>query len=139
MTTDRRDFDDILLNQLLEFILEAPEDEFLQYVIDCGDDPIKLGREGRDAILAALKRHGKSKLQNARQQHQQRKATIEELRRSVPSTFRDKQSMLAALLKKAQLSGKQVSFQNRLLKDASPEDVDSAIAELLVLLRNESG
>lgn len=46
-----------LLDQMFDFILEAPEDEFLQYLKESGVDPAALAREGREAIAAALTRH----------------------------------------------------------------------------------
>jgi hypothetical protein len=42
-----------LLDQVLEFILDAPEDEFLRFLEDSGHDPIALAREAREAITAA--------------------------------------------------------------------------------------
>jgi len=136
MKPDRKTIDDVLLDQMLEFILEAPEDEFLQYVVDCGEDPVQLGREGRDAIAAALKRYGKTKLRGAREQHDQQKQRIEKLRRDIPIAYEDKRLFFARLVKTAQLSGHKVSYQNRNLKDPAAEDLDLVIAELLVLLKS---
>jgi len=42
------------MDQVLEFVLEAPEREFLRYLEDCGDDPAALAREGREAVARAL-------------------------------------------------------------------------------------
>ena len=136
MKPNRKTIDEVLLDQMLEFILEAPEDEFLQYVKDCGEDPVQLGREGRDAIAAALKRYGKAKLRGARQQHDQQKHRIEQLRGDIPVTYEDKRTLFARLVKTAQLSGYKVSYQNRNLKDPASEELDIVIAELLVLLKS---
>src|SRR5260221_6205105 len=99
MTTDRKTVDDVLLTQMLEFILDAREDEFLQYVMDCGEDPVKLGAEGRQAILAAIKRHGKTKLRDARQQYDQRKTRVDKLRREIPAAHEDRQIYFATLVR----------------------------------------
>ncbi len=128
--------DELLLDQILEFILEAPEDEFLQFVADSGEDPVQLGREGRDAIAAAVKRYGKTKLHGARQQHDELKERIAKLRRDIPAGYEDKKALFTTLVKKAQMSGHKVSYQNR-LKDSASEDLDVVIAELLVLLKND--
>ncbi len=126
------------MDQVLEFILEAPEDEFLQYLKDSGDDPVALAREGREAIAAALKRYGQEKLAAARRDHSQQARDIEKLRQGIPADLQGKQSLLAQLIKKAQLGGDRVSFQNRDFKHATPEDLDDAIQKLLALLAQNS-
>ena len=122
------------MDQMLEFILEAPEDEFLQYLKDSGDDPVALAREGREGIAVALKRHGQTKLAAARRDYGQQTSSIEKLRQCIPSDLEGKQKLWAHLVEKAQLAGHRVSFQSRDFKHATREDLDDAILKLLALL-----
>lgn len=126
------------MDELLEFILEAPEDEFLQYLRDSGEDPVALAREGREGIATALKRHGQAKLSAARREHNQQNSDIEKLRQGIPADPQKKQSLLAQLVEKAQLAGHRVSFQNRDFKHATPEDLEDAIQNLLALFARNS-
>lgn len=52
-----RNVEEILLDQVLEFIVEAPEEQFLLYLIDCGEDAARLAAEARKAIFRAIGRH----------------------------------------------------------------------------------
>jgi len=52
-----RNVEEILLDQVLEFIVEAPEEEFVLYLIDCGEDAAGLATEARTAIFRAVRRH----------------------------------------------------------------------------------
>lgn len=126
------------MDELLEFILEAPEDEFLRYLRDSGEDPVVLAREGREGIAAALKRRGQAKLAEARRDFSQQTSDIERLREGIPADLEGKQNLLAQLMKKAQLAGHRVSFQNRDFKYAAPEDLDDAIQKLRALLTRNS-
>ena len=135
MTPDpKKTIEEQLLDQVLEFILEAPEDEFLQYLKDSGEDPVELAREGREAIAAALKRYGQEKLVAARHEHNQQAAEIKKLSQGIPTDLSEKQSLLAKLMERAQLAGHKVSFQNRDFREAAPEDLDQAIAQIIALL-----
>lgn len=135
MTPDpKKTIEEQLLDQVLEFILEAPEDDFLQYLKDSGEDPVELAREGREAIAAALKRYGQEKLVAARQEHNQQAAEIKKLSQGIPTDLSEKQSLLAKLMERAQLAGHKVSFQNRDFRKAAPEDLDQAIAQIIALL-----
>jgi hypothetical protein len=139
MTPDpKKTVEEQLMDELLEFILEAPEDEFLRYLKDSGEDPVVLAREGREGIAAALKRHGQAKLAAARRDFSQQTSDIERLREGIPADLEGKQNLLAQLIKKAQLAGHRVSFQNRDFKHAAPEDLDDAIQKLRALLTRNS-
>lgn len=122
------------MDDLLEFILEAPEDEFLHYLKDSGEDPVALAREGREGIAAALKRHGQAKLAAARRDHSLQSGDIERYRDQTPPDMEGKQRLLAQLLAQLQTKGNSVSFQNRDFKRATPEDLDDAIQKLWALL-----
>lgn len=126
------------MDDLLEFILEAPEDEFLQYLKDSGKDPVALAREGREGIAAALKRHGQARLAAARRDHSQLVSDIEGFYDPTPADLEGKQRLLAQLLAKLRSAGHSVSFQNRDFKRATPEDLDDAIQKLRALLARNS-
>lgn len=126
------------MDELLEFILEAPEDEFLQYLKDSGKDPVALAREGREGIAAALKRHGQAKLAAARRDHSQLVSDIEGFYDQTPADLEGKQKLLAQLLIQSRAAGHNVSFQNRDFKRAAPEDLDDAIQKLRALLARNS-
>jgi len=126
------------MDDLLEFILEAPEEEFLQYLKDSGEDPVALAREGREGIAAALKRHGQAKLAAARRDHSQQSGDIERFRDQTPPDLEGKQLLLAQLLAQLRTAGHSVSFQNRDFKRATPEDLDDAIQKLRALLVRNS-
>ena len=126
------------MNDLLEFILEAPEEEFLQYLKESGEDPVALAREGREGIASALKRHGQAKLAAARHEHSQQTSDIEKLRQGIPADLEGKQKFWAQLVQRAQSAGHRVSLQNRDLKHQAPEDLDDAIEKLLALLARNS-
>lgn len=126
------------MDDLLEFILEAPEEEFLQYLKDSGEDPVALAREGREGIAAALKQHGQAKLAAARREHSQQTDNIEKLGQTIPADLEGKQKFWLQLVERAQLSGHRVSLQNRGFKHQAPEDLDDAIQKLLALLARNS-
>lgn len=126
------------MDDLLEFILEAPEDEFLLYLKDSGEDPVALAREGREGIAAALKRHGQAKLAAARRQHSQQAGDIEKLAQEIPADLEGKQKFWLQLVEKAQLAGHRISLHNRGFKHHAPEDLDDAIRKLLALLARGS-
>lgn len=126
------------MDDLLEFILEAPEEEFLQYLKDSGEDPVALAREGREGIAAALKRHGQAKLAAAHRDHSQQSSDIERFRDQTPADLEGKQRLLAQLLAQLRTAGHSVSFQNRDFKRATPEDLDDAIQKLRALLARNS-
>jgi len=136
MTPDaKKPVEELLLEHALEFILEAPEDQLLQLLKDSGEDPVELAREGRDAIAAALKRHGQTKLQAARREHKARAEDLEKVKQDLPAYPIDKRQLLTELLRQAQLAGKEVSFQNRDFKNLAGEDLDKAILHLRTLLK----
>lgn len=122
------------MDELLEFILEAPEDEFLQYLRDSGEDPVTLAREGREGIAAALKHHGQARLAAARRDHRQQTSDIDMLREQTPSDLEGKQRLLAQLIAQLQGTGHKVSFQNREFKLQAPEDLDDVIQKIRALL-----
>lgn len=122
------------MDDLLEFILEAPEEEFLQYLKDSGEDPVALAREGREGIAAALKRHGQAKLAAARLDHKQKTSDIERLDQGTPADLEGKQKLWVQLVREAQGAGYRVSLQNRDFKQEAPEDLDDAIQKLRALL-----
>ena len=126
------------MDDLLEFILEAPEEDFLQDLKDSGEDPVALAREGREGIAAALKRHGQAKLAAARRDHGQQSSDIESFRDQTPADLEGKQKLLAQLLAQLRTAGHSVSFQNRDFKRAVPEDLDDAIQKLRALLARNS-
>jgi tRNA/tmRNA/rRNA uracil-C5-methylase (TrmA/RlmC/RlmD family) len=139
MTPDpKKKVEEQLMDDLLEFILEAPEEEFLQYLKDSGEDPVALAREGREGIAAALKRHGQAKLAAARRDHSQQSGDIERFRDQTPPDLEGKQLLLAQLLAQLRTAGHSVSFQNRDFKRATPEDLDDAIQKLRALLVRNS-
>ncbi len=125
------------MDQMLEFILEAPEDEFLQYLKESGDDPAALAREGREGIATALKRHWKEKLAAARREHSARTEGLARVEQGHPEYSVDKRRLLEELFKQARLEGHKVSFQNRNLKDLAAEDLDKAILHLRALLKRD--
>ena len=133
----KRKIEDQLMDQVLEFILEAPEDEFLQYLKDSGEDPAALAREGREGIAAALKRYGQGKLEAARRQHGARMEDLARVRQGHPEYSIDKRSLLEELIKQARSAGHEVSFQNRNLKDMAAGDLDKAILHLRLLLKRD--
>lgn len=134
----KKPVEELLLEHALEFILEAPEDQLLQLLKDSGEDPVELAREGRDAISAALKRHGHEKLTTARREYNARAEDLEKVKQDRPAYYIDKRKLLMELFKQAQSEGCKVSFQNRNLKDLAGEDLDNAILHLRALLkRNE--
>lgn len=126
------------MDDLLEFILEAPEEEFLQYLKDSGEDPVALAREGREGIAAALKQHGQAKLAAARRQHTQQADDIEKLSQEIPADLEGKQKFWLQLVERAQVAGHRVSLHNRGFKHHAPEDLDDAIRKLLALLAANS-
>ena len=133
----KRKVEEQLMDQILEFILEAPEDEFLQYLKDSGEDPVALAREGREGIAAALKRHGQQKLEAARQERSARMEDLARVSQGHAEYSIDKRSLLYELIKQARLAGQKVSFQNRDLKDLTAEDLDKAILHLRTLLKSD--
>jgi len=126
------------MDELLEFILEAPEDEFLQYLKDSGEDPVVLAREGREGIAAALKQHGKAKLAAARRDYRQQTSDIEMLREQTPADLDGKKRLLTQLIAQLQGVGHNVSFQNRDFRNSAPEDLDDAIQKFRALISRVS-
>lgn len=48
---------DVLLDQALEFIAEAPEEQFLQYLKETGENPRKLSKMTAHAVASAVNIH----------------------------------------------------------------------------------
>lgn len=133
----KKPLEELLLDHALEFILEAPEDQFLQLLKDSGEDPVELAREGRNAIAAALKLYGRKKLEAARREHSARTEDLARVRQDHPEYVIDKRSLLEELIKQARMAGHKVSFQNRNLKELAAEDLDKTILHLRMLLKRD--
>ncbi len=131
---------DALLEQALEFIAEAPEDDFLEYLKDSEEDPETLSKMTGDAVAAAVKTVGKKKLAAAREEQKRKLADIEALRRERISAFGgDARAAFSQLVADATNAGHKVSLQHRLLEGTSEEEVKAMMLELLVLLQSKEG
>ena len=77
---------DALLEQAIKFIAEAPEEQFLQYLKESGENPQELSKMTADAVASAIKAFGQRQLAAVRAEQERKLASIEALRARI-STY----------------------------------------------------
>src|SRR6266404_6108579 len=101
---------DRLLDSVLDFIANAPDEEFLAYLSDTGRDTHALSEIGRGGIASALKKHGVQKRLAAKAQHLESKAAYERAHAALPRTLSEKMALLARLLQDSAAAGMRTSL-----------------------------
>lgn len=124
---------ELLCDHALEFILEAPDEEFLAFVHDSGSTPEALSEMVKLAGQAAIKTHGKKKLVAARNKHTENVAKLADMKASEPGTLEEKVAILAQLVARQMSSGLPVSLQHRNLKSLTEKELDEIILQLQTL------
>lgn len=124
---------DRLLDSVLDFIANAPDEEFLAYLADTGRDTHALSAIGRAGIASALKKHGVQKRLAAKAQHLESKAAYERARAALPRTLSEKMALLARLLQDSTAAGLRTSLAHRDLTSVPEPELDSILLQLIQL------
>lgn len=130
---------DALLEQALGFIAEAPEEQFLQYLKETGEDPRELSKMTADAVASAIKAFGQKQLAAARAEQERKLANIQALRVRISTYGGNVRTAFSHIVSEAENGGYKVSLQHRLrqLDDLSDEEIKAMMLELLVVLQSK--
>jgi hypothetical protein len=130
---------DALLEQAFGFIAEAPEEQFLQYLKETGENPRELSKMTADAVASAIKAFGQSQLAAARAEQERRLASIEALRARISTYDGNVRTAFSHMVSEAENGGYKVSLQHRLrqLDDLSDEEIKAMMLELFVVLQSK--
>ena len=128
---------DALLGQALEFVAEAPEEQFLKYLTETGENPQELSKMTADAVASAIKAFGQRQLAAAHAEQERKLASIEALRERISTYGGNVRSAFSHTVSEAENGGYKVSLQHRLrqLDDLSDEEIKAMMLELLVVLQ----
>lgn len=124
---------DLLDDNALDFISNAPDGEFMKFLEESGDDVAELDRKGQAAFGVAIKKHGDAKRGALRQQAAQRKAALAQRSVEVPTDRLDLLALAKQLQARGAAIGRAVSLQHRELKDLPDEELRGFVAELVAL------
>lgn len=132
---------DALLDQALEFIAEAPEEQLLQFLKETGENPQELSEMTAEAVASAIKAFGQKQLAAARKEQERKLADIEVLRRRIKTYGGNARAAFPNMVSEAENAGYKVSLQyrQRNLDDVNDEELQGMMLELLALLESQKG
>lgn len=132
---------DALLDQALEFIAEAPEEQLLQFLKETGENPQELSKMTAEAVASAIKAFGQKQLAAARKEQERKLADIEALRRRIKTYGGNARAAFPHMVSEAENAGYKVSLQyrQRNLDDVNDEELQAMMLELLALLESQKG
>ena len=130
-----------LLDQALEFIAQAPEEQFLQYLTESGENPQELSQMTAEAIESAIKAFGQKQLVAARKKQERKLAEMEALRQRIKTYGDNPRAAFTHMVSEAENAGYEVSLQyrQRNLDEVNDEELQAMMLALLALLESQKG
>lgn len=136
MADKPRNYDEELfriMNGLAESTLEASDEEVDEELREEGDAPERVADEVRGVIRRAIKGHRQRNLLAAQKKYEERLASIDKKKYSLPDSEEERRSLLIGLLTTNPAARSLLTAQNRNFTDLPDSEVISYLKQLYEL------
>lgn len=124
---------DLLLDGALEFLTDAPEDEFNQLLAENGEDLADLDKRSKAAFDAAFKRYGRHKREAVKRGVAPIGGRLLTVVSKLPKGRDALLDIAHRLTVQSVTAGRRVSMQHRELTKLTDDDLRQVVAEMQVL------